>query len=123
MGYLSSRAMVTAPALNPARIEKARLRANMSQTDLAFAIRRVTDGRLKPSDQTIRRWERGKHLPREGAIVAIAAATETDVSYFYEADSDDDEEAALLRDLSQLPADLRLRIERALRRGREEVSA
>jgi transcriptional regulator with XRE-family HTH domain len=106
-----------APQLNPGRIEKARLAANMSRNDLAFAVRRATGGRLKPTDQAIKRWANGTHTPREGAIAAIAIATGKDISYFYEQDAgDDDEEADLLRDLEQLPADLRLRIVRALRR-------
>lgn len=112
--------MTEAPTLNPSRIEKARLLANMSRADLAFAVRRVTAGRLKPAEQTIRKWSQGKHLPREGAIAAIAVATGQEISFFYEEDTpeDDDEEAELLRDLEQLPGDLRLRVERALRRAR-----
>jgi transcriptional regulator with XRE-family HTH domain len=111
--------MNEAPALNPARIEKARHAADMSRADLAFAVRRVTNGRLKPTEQTIRRWAQGKHLPREGAIAAIASATGHEISFFFEQDGDeDDEEAELLRDLQQLPADLLLRVERALRRAR-----
>lgn len=111
--------MNEAPALNPARIEKARLGANMSRADLAFAVRRVTNGRLKPTEQAIKRWSQGRHLPSADAISAIATATARDIDFFYEQDEgDDDEEAELLRDLQALPVDLRLRIERALRRGR-----
>jgi len=112
--------MQEAPALNPARIENARLAANMSRADLAFAVRDVTNGRLKPTEQTIRRWSQGRHIPREGAIAAIAVATGHEISFFYEQDAggDDEEEAELLRDLQQLPGDLRLRVERALKRAR-----
>lgn len=111
--------MNQAPALNPARIEKARLGANMSRADLAFAVRRVTSDRLKPTEQTIKRWAQGKHQPGGDAVAAIATATGHEIAFFYEQDGDDDEEEAeLLRDLEQLPADLRLRIERALRRAR-----
>jgi len=112
--------MNEAPVLNPARIEKARLSSNMSRADLAFAVRQVTDGRLKPTEQTIKRWAQGKHLPNADAISAIATATGNDIDFFYEQDGDDadEEEAELLRDLEQLPTDLRLRIERALRRAR-----
>lgn len=109
--------MNPAPVLNPARIDKARLSANMSSADLAFAVRQVTGGRLKPTEQAIRRWAQGKHTPREGVIAAIAVATDREIGFFYEADSaDDDEDPHLMRDLQQLPEDLRLRIERALRR-------
>lgn len=95
----------------------------MSRADLAYAVRRVTDGRLKPTEQAIGRWANGKHTPREGLIAAIAAATGKEISFFYEPDGDDDEEGDLLRDLEQLPADLRLRIERALRRARAGAPA
>jgi transcriptional regulator with XRE-family HTH domain len=112
--------MNEAPVLNPARIEKARLASDMSRADLAFAVRRVTDGRLKPTEQTVRRWAQGKHLPSADAVSAIATATGNDIDFFYEQDGDDadEEESQLLRDLEQLPADLRLRVERALRRAR-----
>src|SRR3954468_7451094 len=101
--------MNEAPVLNPARIEKARLASNMSRADLAFVVRRVTDGRLKPTEQTIKRWAQGKHLPTAHAIAASATATGNDIDFFYEQDGDDeDEETELLRDLQQLPADLRL---------------
>jgi len=94
----------------------------MSRADLAFAVRQVTNGRLKPTEQTIFRWSKGKHLPREGAVAAIAAATGHDISFFFEQDdADDDEEADLLRDLAHLPADLRRRVERALHRARAGV--
>lgn len=109
--------MQQAPVFNPARIEKARLAANMSNADLAFAVRQGTGGRLKPTEQGIRRWINGTHTPREGVIAAIASATGQDIAFFYEPDpEDEDEDPHLLRDLQQLPLDLRRRIERALTR-------
>lgn len=114
--------MRTAPALNPKRIEKARLAANMSHADLAFAVRQATAGRLKPTEKSIRNWIKGKDAggnnPREGVIAAIAAATGQSIEFFYEVDADDDEESRLLRDLQQLPADLRARVIERLDRAR-----
>lgn len=107
--------------VNPARIRKARLAANMSRNDLAFAIRSHSGGNIKATERGVARWELGTARPRDGAVPAIAAATGHEIAFFYEQDEDpDDEEADLLRDLEQLPADLRLRIVRALRR-RDEV--
>lgn len=107
----------SAPVFNPKRIESARLRADMSHADLAYEVRRVTSGRLKPTEQSIRRWIGGRHVPREGVIAAIAVATGQSIEFFYELNpDDDDEDEALLRDLQHLPEDLRLRIEQRLAR-------
>jgi transcriptional regulator with XRE-family HTH domain len=115
----------TVAKFNPARIDKARLAVNMSRADLAFAVRRVTNGRLKPTEGSISRWAKGTHTPREGVIAAIAAATGQEISFFYapDGDAEDDEEADLLRDVERLSADLRLRVERALQRRRAESAA
>jgi transcriptional regulator with XRE-family HTH domain len=102
--------------VNPNRIRQARLAANMSRADLAFRIREVSGGKIRTAERSVAGWERGEYKPSDGVIPAIAAATDHEISFFYEQDeSDDDEEADLLRDLEQLPADLRLRIVRALR--------
>ena len=90
----------------------------MSHADLAFEIRRVSDGRLKPTEKSIRSWIKGEHTPREGVVAAIAAATGQTIAFFYEPDSDDEEEESrLLRDLEQLPADLRARLIARLERA------
>lgn len=103
--------------VNPKQIEKARLAANMTHADLAFAIRSVTAGQLRATEQSIRRWINGKHKPSDGVIPAIAEATGQSLEFFYMADSDDEEDdASLRRELQQLPVDLRRRIERALER-------
>jgi hypothetical protein len=103
--------------LNPKRIERARLNANLSHDDLAYEIRRLSDGRLKPNGGLVRKWIKGQHKPSDGVIVVIASATGQDISYFYETDSEDDGEAALLRDLEQrLPSDLLARVVRAIDR-------
>lgn len=104
--------------LNPKRIDAARLAANMSNADLAFAVRHVSAGRLKPTEASVRRWIKGLHVPREGVVAAIAAATGKEIGFFYESDgADEEEDADLLRELARLPADLRRRIERRLARS------
>lgn len=109
---------------NPKRIKSARLAADMSRADLAFAVRRVSDGRIKATERGIRGWEKGEYRPSDGVIPAVAEATGKSIDFFYAADPDDDEEdeTALLRDLEQLPLDLRRRFERRLRRA-EEIEA
>lgn len=87
--------MVNLQTFNPRRIDRARLAANMSNADLAYAIRRVTDDRLKPSEQSIRRWTQGKHAPREGVVAAIAAATGQEIAFFYQADDDEEDSRAM----------------------------
>jgi transcriptional regulator with XRE-family HTH domain len=76
-------------AVNPERIKEARLRANMSRADLAYAIRDATGGRIKATERSVRRWERREHAPADGVVPAIAQATGEDISYFY---GDDDTE-------------------------------
>lgn len=101
--------------VNRNRIKQARLAANMSRADLAFAIRRVSNGQIRATERGVAGWERGEYRPRDGVMPAIAAVTGNEISYFYESD-DDQEDARLPRDLHKLPADLRLRVERALAR-------
>lgn len=100
--------------LNPQRLEQARLSANFSHSDLAFEIRRISGGAHKPNEGLVRKWIKGQHKPSDGVVVAIAAATGQEISFFYEADEADDGEVELLRDIRHLPVDLRRRIESAL---------
>lgn len=107
-------------AVNPKRIYEARLGAGMTQADLAAALRQVVT--QKVTERSVRNWERGRHgggnTPHADVVPAIAQVTGTEIAFLYAEDesSDDDEEAALRRDLSKLPEDLRRRIERALAR-------
>lgn len=112
--------------VNPRRIDRARLAANMSHADLAFAIRQQANGRIKPTEKSIRDWIKGRdaggHTPRDGVVVAIAAVTGHPIEFFYELDpSDDEEDARLLRDLELLPADLRARVVERLQRAGVEA--
>lgn len=79
------------------KIRQARLTRDMSQDDLAYAIRRVTDGKLTPATTDISRYERDRHAPRAEMVAAIAKATGHDLEFFLaESDeADPDEEAAL----------------------------
>jgi transcriptional regulator with XRE-family HTH domain len=96
---------------NPARIKAARLAANMSRSDLAFAIRQHTGGAIKTTERGVAGWENKEYAPSDGVIPAIAAVTGKEIGFFYEADSDDDgdEGRALLRDLRDLPTARRCR--------------
>jgi transcriptional regulator with XRE-family HTH domain len=75
--------------LKPERIEQARLRANMSRADLAYAIRRVTNGQIKATDRGVLRWEKGENAPRDGVVVAIAKVTGNPIEFFYTSDAED----------------------------------
>lgn len=79
------------------KIRTARLAKGMSQDDLAFAARRVTNGALTPAASDISRYERGKHMPRAEMVAAIAKATGHDLEFFLaeSEESEPDEEAAL----------------------------
>lgn len=82
---------------NPDRIVQARLAADMSRADLAYAIRRITRNEIKASDRNIGRWENGEHSPRDGVIVAIATATGKPIEFFYGGgEASEDEEAAAM---------------------------
>lgn len=79
------------------KIKEARLGAKMSQDDLAFAVRRVTAGKLTPAATEISRYERDRHVPRAELVAAIAKATGRDLEFFLNEseEADPDEEAAL----------------------------
>jgi transcriptional regulator with XRE-family HTH domain len=84
-------------SVNPDRIREARLRANMSRADLAFAIREATAGRIKATERSIRRWEKREHAPSDGVVPAIAQATGETIAYFYaedEGEDDDDDDVS-----------------------------
>jgi len=82
-------------SFNPQRLTEARLSADMSRGDLAFAIRRISGGQLKATERGIRGWEKGENAPRGETVNVIAEATDRESSFFYTESSDEDEEAAL----------------------------
>jgi transcriptional regulator with XRE-family HTH domain len=92
--------------LNHRRIDKARLAAGLSYGDLAYEIRRISDGRFRTNESQVRKWIKGEHRPSDGVVVVIAAATKQTVEYFYGHDEpDDDGEGRALR-LSRIRAEL-----------------
>lgn len=106
------------------KIRDARLKAGLTQNQLAHAI--------KTSERNIVRWETNANDPRMEYVAAIAQATEHDVSFFLgdEPDeSDDDAEAALFaaaplsRDEFALYGALTARIVGAQARGVERSRA
>lgn len=73
----------------------ARLKARMTQEDLAFALRQRTSART--GARTIRRWEIGESTPHSALIPAIAAALGVTVDELYDADDDEEADSALLQ--------------------------
>lgn len=110
---------------NPDRIYQARLAADMSRTDLAHAIRIHTNGAIKASERSVRRWEKGEHAPSDGVIPAIAQATGKDIDFFYEQNgdgsSDDEDESSMHLTVGDMVIDL-TQIVRLARKPGSEVS-
>lgn len=75
--------------LQPGRIHDARLKAELSQEEVAYRLRQRG---VSASSQQIRRWERGSHSPRASVIPAIADVLGVSIDSLY-GDDDDDEEA------------------------------
>ncbi len=83
--------------VNAKRINQARLRAGMTQADVAYKLREQGH---KANERSIRRWESGQHAPHANVVPALAEALGVSIDALYErSDSDDEEEdeAAVLR--------------------------
>lgn len=104
-----------APRFNGKRFERAMQRKGLTAADLAYEIRRVSSQRLKTNERQIYKWIKGDHQPSGEAIVAASRVLDVTVESLYE--PDEDEDARLLRDLEQLPADLRARLVKRLERA------
>lgn len=104
---------MTVRQFSPRALKQARLRGSLTQHDLAHELR---SRGFKTDGNQIRRWETGLNAPRASAIPVLADVLGVTIDSLYGTTSDDDEEAALLRDVAKLPEDLRRRIERALAR-------
>src|SRR5438477_11899373 len=92
------------------KLYHARLRAQLTQDDLAYALRQKTSA--KTGGRSVRRWETGETTPHSALIPAIASALNIAVDELYGDGEDDEEEdpTVLLRDIQHLPVDLRRRI-------------
>jgi transcriptional regulator with XRE-family HTH domain len=106
------------------RIHTARLRAGMTQADLAHALR----GRgFKTNERSVRNWERGRdnggNVPHADVVPAIAEATGVELSFLFAEDPAADDEDAALIDLRHLPEDLRRRIRPFVQRSRADDAA
>ena len=110
---------MTVGKFNPKRLERAMHAKGYTSADVAYEMRRVSGNRLKTTERQIYKWLAGDHEPSD--VVVLARVLDVTSESLYEADGEDDEEAALLRDIEQLPLDLRRRIERALGRRTAEV--
>jgi len=52
------------------RLEQARLRAGLTQADLAIAVRQRSTA--KTTERNVRRWESGSSAPHAGIVIALA---------------------------------------------------
>lgn len=100
-------------AFSGSRLEQARLRKGMTQTDLAYAIRAKSNA--KTSERNVRRWEAGTtNAPHAVMVSVLAEVLGVPMDELYETErlngsgSDDDEdeedEAVLRRVASSLVA-------------------
>lgn len=101
------------------RLQQARLRKGLTQTDLAHALR---NRGLKTTGGQIWRWESGEHTPRASMIPMLADELGISMDELY--GLGDDEEGRrvteLIRDVrasTEIPLTLRLRVEEEILRG------
>ena len=78
-------------ALKPARITEAMRARKMTPEDLAYEIRRLSNGRVRATATQVLRWARGQHEPRASVIGLIAAATAKPLDFFYGSDGEEEE--------------------------------
>jgi transcriptional regulator with XRE-family HTH domain len=109
-------------AFSPHRLVQARLKAGMTQSDLAFKVRDLSGSRFKVTQAQVSKWEAGRSTPQADVIPVIAEATGKSIEYFYASGADDDEEeAALLGTPHDLANALQAVIERAVREQHEKT--
>lgn len=104
---------MTIREFSPDGLKQARLKRGFTQDDLAHELRRRE---LRTNGTQVGRWETGMNTPRASVIPVLADVLGVTMDELYGTSSDDDEEAALLRDIRDLPVDLRRRIERVIAR-------
>lgn len=94
--------------VNPRQINQARLRAGLTQADVAYRLR---EHGHKANERSIRRWESGQHAPHANVVPALAEALGVSIDELY-GDPEDDEEASRSMSLDDL---LRIRIREIVR--------
>jgi len=89
--------------VDPRRIYKARLRAGLTQADVAYKLRQHGH---RANERSIRRWESGQHAPHANVVPALAEALGVAIEGLYQngsgSDDEDEDEAALRRLAHQL---------------------
>ena len=95
-------AHVQVRAFSGTKLEQARLRAGMTQTDLAIAVRNRSTA--KTSERNVRRWESSTtHAPHAVMVSVLSEVLAVPMDDLYEArcangsDDDDEEDEAVLR--------------------------
>lgn len=74
--------------LNPGRIAQAMKSRSMTADDLAFEVRRLSDGRIRANAGQISKWIKGMHVPKANVLGLIAQATGKSMDFFYGTDDD-----------------------------------
>ena len=106
---------------NPRHLNQARLRAGMSQDDLAYKVRDLSENRVKANHSSVSDHERGVNTPTGETVVLYAAATGQSIEFFYAsgAEEEEDEEKVALS-----PADDLMRaLHRVMAQQQEVVAA
>lgn len=82
--------------INPIVVNQARLRAGMTQADVAYKLR---ERGHKANERSIRRWESGQHAPHANVVPALAEALGITIDDLYASDetAEEEDEAALRR--------------------------
>jgi transcriptional regulator with XRE-family HTH domain len=87
------------------KLYQARLRAGLSQEDLALALRQRT--RAKTGPRNVRRWENGETTPHSALIPAIAASLDVSLDELYgDGRSDEDDGASREMQLARIREEL-----------------
>ena len=68
----------------------------MSRGDLAFAVRRDTQGGIKATERGIRGWEKGENAPSGLTVAVLAKILGTSIEFFYTSGADEDDEEVVL---------------------------
>lgn len=96
-----------ATAINPRQISQARLRAGLTQNDVAHTLR---ERGHKADGVSVSRWERGQNAPRSNIIPDLAAVLGVRIEELYErsesGDDDDEETDEPVRRLRQISSEL-----------------